>query len=297
MKTIFKFLIVLILGLFYSCSTDETQETGTTIQKTSVAFIVDQPSAQTAGKQIKKTGIPVWVNSIKIKAVSNVFTNYETSDNYAFDNQNGASYISLDNVAIGSNSFTSTTTTDSPQFYQLTNFTVNSGSFEAKFATALDNIDNENPYVLYAGNTTAIISSAGSSIVTIPMTTLNGRILSVFQVTDQLKSLGLQAKITASATGETTQTAITKGNELVTFKWSNANSVNEKEVTYKVEISAINAQSTILKTYEVKQKVIASTSLSCFYTINSDGISLSKNDVKITLNFQEWKDLNCTDCN
>lgn len=278
---------------FVACSTDETQEPGNSIQKTSVAFIVDQPSVKTTGKQIKKTGIPVWVNSIKIKAVSNVFSNYETSDNYTFDNQNGASYISLDNVAIGSNEFTSTTTTDSPQFYQLTNFTVTSGNFEAKFATALDNIDNENPYVLYTGNTTATIASTGTSIVTIPMTTLNGRILSIFQVTDQLKSLGLQAKITASATGETTQTAITKANELVTFKWSNANSVNDKEVTYKVEISAINAQSNILKTYEVKQKIIASTSLSCYYTINSDGITFTKNNVNITLNFQEWKNQQC----
>ncbi len=287
--------IILSMALlsFVACSTDETQEPGNSIQKTSVAFIVDQPSVKTTGKQIKKTGIPVWVNSIKIKAVSNVFSNYETSDNYTFDNQNGASYISLDNVAIGSNEFTSTTTTDSPQFYQLTNFTVTSGNFEAKFATALDNIDNENPYVLYTGNTTATIASTGTSIVTIPMTTLNGRILSIFQVTDQLKSLGLQAKITASATGETTQTAITKANELVTFKWSNANSVNDKEVTYKVEISAINAQSNILKTYEVKQKIIASTSLSCYYTINSDGITFTKNNVNITLNFQEWKNQQC----
>ncbi len=282
-------LSLTIILLLSSCSTDETPQAQ--VQTKNVVFTIDQPS-NTTGKQIKRLNIPVWVNTIKIKAVSNVFT-YSTEDNYTFDLQNGASYIGLDNVAIGANAFTASTTTDSPQFFQLTNYTVNAGTVETKFATALDNIDNENPYVLYTGNTTATIAAIGSSVVALPMVTNNGRILSVFQVTDQLKSLGLQAKITTSVAGETTQTAITKGNELVTFKWSNANAVGDKEVTYKVEVSAINAQATILKTYEVKQKVIASTSLSCFYTIDSTGITLTKNDVKITLNFQEWKNETC----
>lgn len=284
--------LVLALGiilLLASCSQEETETQG--VQTRDVVFTIDQPSTPT-GKQIKRSNIPVWVNTIKIKATSNVFA-YSVEDNYTFDQQNGASFIGLDNVAIGANTFTASTTTDSPQFFQLTNFTVNSGNFDSKFSTALDNIDNENPYVLYTGTKTETIASTGSSVVALPMLTNNGRILSVFQVTDQLKTLGLQAKITASVTGETSQTAITKGNETVTFKWSNANAVGDKEVTFKVEVSAINAQNTILKAYEVKQKIVASTSISCFYTINSDGITLTKNDVKITLNFQEWKNEIC----
>lgn len=288
-------LAVLLVSTLFSCSTEEI-ETQSSLQTRDVIFTIDQPATPKTGKQIKRNNIPVWVNTLSISASSNVFT-HSTSDNFTFDQQNGTTYIGLDNVAIGANTFTASTTTDSPQFFQLTNYTVNSGTLENKFTTALDNIDNENPYVLYTGNTTATIASIGASVVAIPMTTNNGRLLSVFQLTDQLKSLGLQAKITVSVAGETTQTAITKSNELVTLKFSNSNAVTDKEVTYKVEVSAINAQSTILKTYEVKQKVLNSTSLSCFYTINSDGITLTKNDVKITLNFQEWKDLNCVDCN
>lgn len=289
-KIILSAIVVLV---FLSCSQEETQQS---IQTRDVIFTIDQPTTPKTGKQIKRNNIPIWVNTIKIKAISNVFT-HSVEENFTFDQQNGVSYIGLDNVAIGANTFTASTTTDSPQFFQLTNYTVNSGTFESKFATALDNIDNENPYVLYTGSTTATIASAGSSVVNLPMLTNNGRILSVFQVTDQLKSLGLQAKITANVAGESTQTAITKGNELVTFKWSNSNAIADKEITYKVEVSSINAQTTILKTYEVKQKVIASTSLSCFYSIDSSGITLTKNDVKITLNFQEWEDVNCVDCN
>lgn len=281
------FLSLVLLASITACSTDETANT---VETRDVVFTIDQQT--TTSKQIKRGTIPVWVNTLKIKAVSNVF-NHSTEENYTFDNQNGASYIGLDNVAVGSNNFSASTTTDSPQFFQLTNYTVNAGNFESKFASALDNIDNENPYVLYAGSAVANITSSGSNVIPINMNTLNGRILSVFQVTDELKSLGLQAKITASVAGETTQTAITKGNELVTFKWSNTNAVKDKEVTYKVEVSFINNQSNILKTYEVKQTIIASTSLSCFYSIDSNGIKLTQNDVKITLNFQEWKNEQC----
>lgn len=291
-KVLFLFTLLLMVT---ACSTDSEPSTG--VQTTNVAISIDQPSTTVTGKQIKRGNIPVWVNTLKIKATSNVFSNYSVETPFTFDEQNGASYIGLDNVAVGSNSFTASTTTDSPQFYQLTNFTVNSGDLNAKFASALDNIDNENPYVLYTGATTANVASTGTNVISIPMTTLNGRLLSVFQLADNLKSLGLQAKITASVSGLSSLTAITKGNELVTFKWSDVNSVLDKEVTYKVEVSAINNQSVILKSYEVKQKVLASTSLSCYYTINSDGITLTRNDVKITLNWQEWKNLNCEDCN
>lgn len=286
-----------IVCLLASCSTDETPVKEQSIQKTSIAVVVDQPTSSTTGKQIKRGTIPVWVNSIAIKATSNVFTNIVAQDNFTFNEGNGASFIGLDNVAVGSNNFVASTTTDSPQFYQLTNYTVNAGSFNDKFASALNNIDNENPYVLYNGSTTASVASTGTNVIAIPMTTLNGRLLSIFQVTDALKNLGVQAKITASVAGQSDLTAITKGNELVTFKWSNVNSVNDKEVTYKVEISPINNQSLILKTYEVKQKIVASTSLSCYYTIDGDGITFTRNDVKITLNFQEWKDQFCTECN
>ncbi len=279
--------------LFISCSDNETSET--VIPKTSAVFTIDQPASSTTGKQIKRNNIPVWVNTISITAASNVFSNYSITTPFTFDQQNGASYIGIDNVAVGSNLFTASTTTDSPQFYQLTNYTT-SGNIDQRFAAALNNINKENPYVLYNGTTTSNIASTGNNVVAIPMNTLNGRLLTVFQVNDELRTFGLQAKITASVAGLQSQTAITKGNELVTFKWSDVNSVKDKEVVYKVEVSTINNQSTILKTYTISQKVVASTSLSCFYTINADGITLTRNDVKITLNFQEWVNSHCTTC-
>lgn len=290
-------LLALMFLTLFSCSTDDTNQDDS-MKKTSVAFSIDQPSTKT-GKQIKRGTIPLWVNSINIKAKSVVYPTYEVQDNFTFDEQNGASLITLSDIAIGSNVFTATTTTDSPQFYQLTNYTINTGTIDQKFDTALDNINNELPYVLYAGTKTETVTETGPNLVQIPMNTNNGRLLSVFQLSQPLKDNNYQAKVTSTyTTGNTTAlNAVTKGNELVTFKWSNANSVQGATVTYKIEVSKINNQNVILKTYSITQDIKASTSISCYYTINEDGIILKKsNEQGITLNFQEWKNEHCTTC-
>lgn len=290
----------IILGLLFltlfSC-TSEDNNTGENIKKTSVAFSIEQP--KTTAKQIKRGTIPLWVNGITIKAQSTAYPTYSVTDNFTFDEQNGANAITLDNVALGTNSFVASTTTDSPQFYQLTNFTVNTGNIDQKFDIALDNIDNEKPYVLYNGTANANITESTVNVVQIPMTTLNGRLLSVFQLNQALKDGGYQAKITANYTTSPANAlnAVTKGNELCTFKWSNTNSVYGATITYKIEISKINNQNTIVKTYTITQSIKASTSISCYYTINDDGIILKKSTEQgIQLNFQEWKNEVCEEC-
>jgi hypothetical protein len=286
------FLFAILFATLTSCSTDDN--TTSKPQTASVAFGIEQPSGTKTGKQIKRGNIPVWVETISITATSNVYAPYVSSDNFTFDNVNGASLITLDNVAIGSNTFTATTTTNSPQKRLFTNQTVNSGNNDAKFTTVFNSI-TENPYVLYAGTTTANIAQTGINSVSLEMKTNNGRVIGIFQLSDDAKAIimngGLQAKITAKITGFPDQIAITKGNELVFFNWSDANSVKDKVVTYTVELSHINTQSTILKTFTVSQTVEASTSLSCYYTVNID--VFKRNDVGITLNWQEWKNAHC----
>lgn len=150
---------------------------------------------------------------------------------------------------------------------------------------------------MYAGTANANIAQTGVNSVSLAMKTNNGRVIGIFQLSDDAKAIlingGLQAKITATIAGLPTQTAITKGNELVFFNWSDANSVAGKTVNYTIEISHVNSQSTILKTLTASQTVEASTSLSCYYTIDIDGIVFKRNDVGITLNWQEWKNAHC----
>jgi hypothetical protein len=286
------FLFSIMFVTFTSCTTDDKTED--VPKTTSVVFAIDQPSTSTTSKQIKRGNIPVWVNTLSITATKN---SYSTSDNFTFDEQNGSSFISLSNVALGANTFTANTTTDSPQFFQLTNYTSSASTNVARFADGMNNIDNENPYVLYSGTTNSTIAQTANT-VSIPMKTNNGRILTVFQVKDNLKQYGYQAKITASAPGESTQVAISKGNELVTFKWSDSKALKDVMVTYKVEISLINNQSVIVDTYEITQTILASTSLECYFELDFKNYTPTTNSVNITLNFDEWKKVHCTtgDC-
>lgn len=291
-------LLLAIIAIITVSCTNDTNPEGETIQKTSVAFGIEQPT-KTTSKQIKRGVIPVWVNTITIKAQSVVYPTYSVTENYTFDQQNGASIISMDNVALGSNVFTVNTTTDSPQFYQLTNLTVNTGTIEDKFDTALDAIDNEQPYVLYNGTVTASVYESLMNSISIPVTTLNGRLLSVFQLNQALKDGGYQAKITAnySILSADALNNITKGNELSTFKWSNTNSIQGKTITYKIEVSKINNQSVILKSYTATQDIASSTSISCYYLITDDGIILKKStELGLDLKFPEWKNEHCTTC-
>lgn len=294
-----KIKAIILASMFLTlsaCSTDEINMDDT-IQKTSVAFSIEQPTK--TAKQIKRGTIPLWVNSINIKAKSVVYPTYEVQDNFTFDEQNGYSVISLNDVATGGNVFTASTTTDSPQFYQLTNFTANTGNIDTKFDAALDNINNELPYVLYTGTKTETVTESSVNLIQIPMTTTNGRLLSVFQLNQVLKDGGYQAKVTSTYTlgTNTALNAVTKGNELIALKWSNINSVQGAVITYKVEVSKINNQSVILKTYTISQEVKASTSISCYYTITDEGIILKKSTEQgIQLNFQEWKNETCTTC-
>jgi len=294
------FLLAVFTALFTSCSTDD--ENTSSVKTASVALTTE--TASVTGKQVKKpASIPAWVDGFSVKAKSNVYANYEVSDNYTFDQQNGATNIILDNVALGSNTFTASTTTNSAQFYQLTNYTASGNSLDAKFLAGLNNIKADNPYVIYTGLVpNANVTDSNVNLVTIPMTTVYGRILSVFQLNQALKNAGYQAKVTVTITSPVAGSnsaldATTKNDELVTFKWSNLKSVAGAKVTYKVEVSKINSQSTIVKTYTLTQDILASKSISCYYTITDDGIVLKNPNQGLSLSFQDWEEVNCNDCN
>lgn len=312
MKKILFFLTIIGLSLT-SCSTDEQPTSGENAQTTSVLLDVSTPNttakSSISGKDINRNNIPLPVKNVKIVA-KHLSSGTEVSDNWNVVTSGGESFLKLSNVKTGNTKFTVTTTTDSPQFKELTNITTTSNknivaeAQEERFDKALDNINNEVPYALYTGDLTQVITATDINSVGVNMTTQHGRILTVFQLKDYLKNhadskdgQGFQAKITATVDGESAQTAITKKNELVTFKWSNTTATSGKKVTYKIEISSINSQNNILETYTITQNIIASTSLSCFYELDFKTFSLTQKEVGINLSWQQWLDQHCTDCN
>jgi hypothetical protein len=310
-KILFLFLAVIGLSLT-SCSTDEPiGGTETSIKKTSVAFTTETPSS-TTGKQVKKpTSIPEWVNGFKVTATSKVYTNplYSSFADFTFDQQNGADNIILDNVAVGANTFTAVTTTDSPQFYQLTSNTYSGNNAETRFDNAYAGISLEGgkskPYLLYTGTIDKTISETTVNIVNIPMTSKYGRVLSVFQLSETLKNKEAYATVVVNVTSPTgavqSLTATTRGNELVTFKFSNEFSVAGANVTYTVTL--YNKNNVALKEYNnIKDiPVITIGALKnhvCFYTLNDNGVIYKLPTQGVTLEFPAFETVKCNtgDC-
>jgi hypothetical protein len=289
------YLLGLSLVLVTTACTKDDNNT-TNIAKASVAFVIDQstPEADNA-RQIKRGTIPMWVETLTVVANSNVLPSYNVTEVSTFGTT-GDNNIKLDNILIGSNTFNASTTTLSPQVLNLNVTSPSGANNDARFATAFSTINTNTPYVLYnATPVTQNIALTGSNIITLQMKTNNGRILSLFQLSDKLRQLNLNVNITATAYGEAPQTINMNSTKVASFSWSNANSTVGKKVTYTIKVIDTD-NITVKDTYTIEQTIEASTSLSCFYILDTDKFTFTKNSVDIILNFQKWLDKNCNPC-
>lgn len=291
MKTkIISALVILITLL--SCSTEEINQS-TEIQKTNVAFLVASPSSNnTSSKQVQRGDIPVWVNRLDILAVSGSYSKSDQFDLVA-NNANGniEKNFVLTDVAIGSNVFTATSTTDSAKKYVLA---PSNGAAEAK----VSELKAHNPYVLYSGTTTKVIA-ATANIVNIDMTTKHGRIISVFQLENNSNFRnGYEASITAKVDGETSAgTTKVQKDGIVYFEWSNDKSLDGKKVVFTVDVTPINNNNNLHTVYTIEQVIKASTSISCIYTISKENApSPYTSENKLVFSFQKWNEEVCETC-
>lgn len=278
-------LSLVLLASMTACSTDDTQ---TPIQKTDVTFIVAS-SSNVTGKQVDKGNIPVWVNRIDISAVSGSYTKTEQFD-LVTNNPNVEKNFILNDVAIGSNVFTATTTTDSAKKFVLA---PSNGTAEAKIAE----LKAHNPYVLYSGTKTQAINPT-ANVINIDMTTKHGRILSVFQLENNsaFKS-GYEATITAKVDGVTAGTTKVQQSGIVCFEWSDDKALEGKKVIYTIDVSPINNNNNLHTIYTCEQTIKASTSISCIYTINKENApSPYTSENKLVFSFQKWNEENCESC-
>lgn len=289
--------IILSMALLslVACSTDETQEPGNSIQKTSVLLNVTQESPSTTAKQVKRGTIYAWVNSISLNA-KNDATNTNVSElfNLVPNSQTGAdSAFSIDNVLVGATTFTATSTTDSAQKYVL-------APTSGTTTSVLAGLKANNPYVLYTSpEVKQVISGTAANTVTIPMNTKNGRILSVFQLEDNTAFRnGFKATVTAKADGESiTGSAPVQNSGIVYFEWSNSKSIGGAKVIYTIDVTPINNSNNVHNIYTVEQIIEASTSISCTYIITKDKAPVVSTKIdNLSFSFQKWEEGECTTC-
>lgn len=286
-----KVILTSLIAIAFLCFSCSTEELNTEIQKTSVAFLVASP-ANTTSKQVQRGDIPVWVNRVDITAVSGSYSKSDQFDLVANNpNSNIEKNFILNDVAIGNNVFTATSTTDSAKKYVLA---PSSGTAEAKIIE----LKSHNPYVLYSGTATKLIAQT-ANVVNIDMTTKHGRILSVFQLENNAAfKNGYEASITATVDGEQSAgTTKVQRDGIVYFEWSNDKSLKGKKVTFKVDVTPINNNNNLHTIYSIEQVIKASTSISCIYTISKDNApSPYTSENKLVFSFQKWNEETCETC-
>lgn len=287
-----------IVCLLASCSTDETPVKEQSIQKTDVALLVKQPTADgTTGKNVKRGDIPTSVSNIKVKATYNGTPAYAKEDNWNIvpNSTAGAdeNFI-LSDVAVGNNTFVASTETTAVKYFELVTA---SGDADDRISLLKTHI----PYVLYTGTKTQDILQT-ANVVNIPMTTVYGRILTVFQLDNSSNfSSNYAATITAKVYNSAGALLATNngpkinGNGLASFEWSNELSVAGNKVVYTVDVTPYPNNNNNLHTiYTVEQAIKASTSISCIYTVTKDKApSPYTSENKLVFSFQKWVEENC----
>lgn len=281
-----------------SCTSDDVQngDTNANIEKTSVSLSVDATSSSKTAKDVNRGTIYAWVKDINVIATSTIW-NYSKSESYTLVASGGASNFTISDVAVGANRFDATTTSfDANKVYAVSSINP-SGNTTALAAaqTAINVIKTHSPYAVYGGTANATITNDVSNTVNLSLNTTNGRVIAAFVLdNDILLRSNTYAIVTSSISGvsNSTLTSAQIKNNVVTFEWSNENSIVGKTITFTVNVYDDTAPNRILKTYTITKDIQASTSYSCIYTIDRDKIINSKED-KLTFTFQVWNEVNC----
>lgn len=293
MKKIF-FLFAILIASFTSCTSDNVSDSKPETATVSVITVADATTKSENSKNIARGNIYAWVNSITLSA-KNVATNTTVSDLFNLTgsyNSNSVTAFGLDNVLLGATIFNVISTTDSAKRLTLAPTSGNA-------TTVLAGLKANNPYVIYKSGDVNYTVSNETNLITIPMTTEQGRILAVFQMdSNQDFRNNFKATINVSAEGETlvaSQNVPISDNGLVSLEWSSDKSLDGKKLTYTVSVYPKNNNNNIAPTvYTIVDVIKASTSYSCLYTIDKNKAPKTNVDVKnIKFTWQEWIEAGC----
>ncbi len=291
-------LLAIVAMTITSCTKDDHGDGGSgpeAMAKTSVtAFISSTAVASPTGKSVNRGAVvPAWVDKITINA-SNPIAAWNLSETYDMVGSGGASNFVLDNVALGVNNFSATSTTNTTGL--ITQVSVPASGDEALFNGTT--WKGRNPYVKYHSSTVGgdnqniLITAGGTNLIKFGMIPDNGRTMALFQLDENALVSGYTAKVTATiskaggAMATLPTTTINSANSTI-FYWSDEFAVTGARVNYKIEIySGTNLVRTIERAYDLKN----GDSNSCIYSITqSDVVDNQQNFVII---FQQMNDTN-----
>lgn len=292
MKKILLFLTMIVFTLT-SCSTDEQIDSPKT---TSVNFAVSQPSSTTTSRTtIDRNSIPLYVDNLTINAASRPLTPYVATETFDFTGAYNSALVpalKLNNVALGQNTFSATSTSA----------TINEvfGLVSSNSST-LDALRAKTPYIpcFSVNNPTPEIVYGTNPVVNLTMETNHGRILTLFTISSNANKYVVVIEATTTSGGTTTTKQRVEirpetVNRTATFEWSNELAVDGARVNYTIKICEA-VSNTVLKTITKELIVQKGKSLSCVYTINENDVRENITSGGIRLTFPTIVEVDCAE--
>jgi hypothetical protein len=302
-----KFLGLLAIAalVFTSCTKDDGKDSNpdmSAIEKTSVGFNVVQAESGSTSRVIDRGNIPYYVESLHIKAVSTAIPlPFTAEDDFTFTGSLSSIVpsLSLSNVALGSNTFTASSTSANANkrlAFNLTN------------TADLTTLKAHVPYIVTTSNSVTRTITAGTNpVVALTMGTNNGRILATFgaQATeaDNYKIV-VSYRLGGSGpwSGNLAINPADLVNRFVAFEWSNENAVDGAKVQFKIEIFEATG-TTLLKTINKEIVIQKAKSISCNFTVTNGDVHEDIQDGGIIITFPKIDEIPCPydaegyDCN
>ena len=302
-------LVVLVgLGLMTSCSEEGVNEL--VMETSSIQAVISSTQPNTASRtDVKRGTIYSWVEDVTIVAESQM-TNYIAQEIYDLLDNGDAGYsdaaalFQLNDVALGQNLVSATTTSNVTPITEYDS----SGdtSIQSKQNWIHNHIDNTDPYAIYATDAPVSVEvlQSGTSPIQLEMNTQNARLISAVSMssnnanaqylTDNFTSVS-KVEIKEVGGAWTLVDASTITDELYSkFYWSDVNSIGGAK--YKVTVTVTrNSDGVVMAQDDRIVTLTNSTSYRCNFVMNVDSNELF-GDVELDLIFQEWIEAPCPGC-
>jgi hypothetical protein len=275
----------------FSCSED--QSTSIKPETTSVVATL-VPSTNTGKVPVNRNGvIPVWVEDITITAVNPLAGPWTKSETYEMKNSGGASNFVLNDVALGINNFTASSTTNVSNRLEQTSVaaqttTPNNANADLTLFNGISYKGAE-PYVLYNASTPNVpITATGANAVNFSMIPQNGRSIALFQLDKNSEPAQYyKAVITAVVTKQgggtvtLTSTTVNKDNSTIVY-WSNSDAITGAKIDYTIQVKTLT--DVLVNTFTRSYTIENGKSNSCIYTITNS--TVTDNLQKFTFEFK-----------
>ncbi len=277
---------------FVSCTNDDsttndavaTTKDGVTTAKLNVAIKTNENNL--TGKNVERGTLYAWIKDINISVISQDF-NYTKSEIFTLvpnGTPDASHTFDLDNVAVGRNTIEVSTTTSTPESYSVD--TSNNGAVNMLEFFKTD----RKPYAIYTATipTFNVIQGITNQIPTTVLTTVHGRSISVFTLSQRLKDMGVTVKVMPHiGTDEKPSFNVVSG--LVnTVYWSNAQSIGGEKIHFNMHLFDKNGN--YFNKLYTSVTIVSSQSTNNVFVIDDSKIDQQSVSEKFTA--QEWKDSN-----